>query len=229
MSTGDDRRRRLQEAAFGGDATDEQRRFAAAELRRLAKSPTGSQEPVPPAPRRTWPIIVATAVVALAVGAGAGWAVGHAGRGGPVAASAPSASGDPAATSRLEGGDPAVVPSAQTREAAADALLATSRSSSDALPSPASTDGRIVAATSHLVTTSAQGERLYIARRSGAAGGFCFVTVSDDHSFGETSENATCTSPASFDQRGLTLASAGYTAVWAGGKVSVTVTNGSGG
>lgn len=229
MNTSDERRLALEEDAFGPGASEERRRAAVDELRRLDGRPAsdasvaGSDAPIAPRRRRAVvPVIVAAALV---VGLVAGWAIGRNSGGPGTAGSQPVASRDPAATSRLAAGDP---PVDQSPTAAANAFLDSSRSADDTLPTLERSDDRIEASTSHLVATSAQGERLFAARAS-RGGGYCFVTSTDDHSFGETTSFVRCASAAAFTKRGVTLVSAGYTAVWSGGTVTVTVTNGQGG
>jgi hypothetical protein len=227
------KRERLVAEAFGDGVPEERRREARAALARFDGRPE-PQDPAPVPPperRRRRPAAVAVVAAALVVGAavgvagtlaavhGSGSATAGSGTGSPQAD--PTATGDPAATSRLAAGDPASVASPVQ---AADALLAQSRTTDDDLPTLEAADSRLRADTSHLVFTSAQGEKLYIASGSGVNIGYCLVAVSDAHAFGGAEGTVRCAPIRAFSRDGITYPSAGYTAHWVGGSVEITVT-----
>lgn len=207
MDQPDERRRELELEAYGSDVPAERRRAAVRALAALDESPGGNPPSAQPRPRARSSRVIAIALIALVVGVAGGLAggVGFA-RSEHASTATSTATADPVA--------------------AAEDLLTSPRTSVDTLPTLQATNGAIVASTSHLVSTSAQGERLFVARGSGARGGFCLVTVQDDHAFGGSGGAVHCVRAATFARTGVALTSAGYTAHWVGGRVDLSVTGG---
>lgn len=201
------KRERLVAEAFGDGVPEERRREAQAALARFDAQPVPS-DPAPSVPlrhRRILPTALIAGVVGLALGIGGTLALTHS----ATTAAAPSATST-------------VTPEAPVQ--AADALLAEPRSTTDALPSLEVADSRLRADTSHLVFTSAQGERLYIASASSVNIGYCLVAVQDAHAFGGAEGTVRCAPIRAFARDGITYPSAGYSAHWVGGRVEITVT-----
>lgn len=204
------RRRELEQIAFGADASDQQRRAAHEALLSLDESPDAEAEPSARERRgrrgRT-AILISAVVVALAVGAVGGYAIPRAG--GETSA-AGSADGSTGRASR------------QAPVARADALLAQPRDASDVLPRTAAGQSGFIASTTHLVATSAAGEKIFVASQSGVNVGYCFVTSLEGLS-GGFSGSVRCAPIAQFAKTGVSISSDGFTARWTGDSVVVTV------
>jgi hypothetical protein len=234
----EDERARLQQIAFGNEATPAERTAA---LRRLAPSfgppaspadrdreagarseptkPAVDSDVVPPLlptrARNPWVVRTVIALGALALGLIAGPVLGLGGNtdedGLPSSPSAPS-SAEPASS-------PAAV-------AALEKILSRSPQPTDRYPYALGKDDPYVDSSSRRLLTGRGSSALWVARRTGAGGGFCFLTTNADPEHdSESSGETTCLARTALVHQGVTIFSDAFLIGWRGDTLTVSLGN----
>jgi len=225
----DERRRALENAAYGQSASVEESAAARRELEGLPPRPA---EPGARPNRPGRGLLVAGLAAMLVVGVAGGvlldrtvWQPTSAtSRSGSRASGGYSALSSPASTgsARFDGA-PASGATAKERLLAADALLAQPATADDPYPGGGSTNVTYLPSTTRLVATTPRGTRIWIARAAGASGGYCLLSLDPSKAAGAGFGLASCSLPKEFGSTGVLLSANGYDVTWKAGRVTVAL------